>query len=174
MQNAMGGSQRAVCMFCNSTWENGRVEARCVQGCTLCKHTSAHKSKTLLVDFCKNFFISIFPFSYICCVINRREEQASVGPLPNADPAPFVLVFFLLYSHCKRLFIEFTTEKIFLKKEKSLTQAEFSCYQLIALFIFFFSFYKDLWAVFVANPREQKYIYLYIYIAIHSYSIYIF
>lgn len=174
MQNAMGGSQRAVCMFCNSTRENGRVEARCVQGRTLCKHTSAHKSKTLLVDFCKNFFISIFPFSYICCVINRREEQASVGPLPNADPAPFVLFFYLLYSHCKRLFIEFTTENFFLKKKKAWHKLNFPATSSSLSSYFFFSFYKDLWAVFVANPREQKYIYLYIYIAIHSYSIYIF
>lgn len=125
-------------MFCNSTCDYRRY----VQGPTLCKQTHVH---IIFVDFCKKLlYFHFFFFSYIC-VINRREEQASVGPL--ADPAPYVLFFFPPFFTLQTTFHRMYNRKIFKKtKKKSLTQAEFFCYQLIALFILFssFFFYKDL------------------------------
>lgn len=102
--------QRAVCIFCNSTGEDGWVKAAYVQGPTRFKRMYRHTCTCSLLIFAKTSLFPFFFFSYICCVINRREEQASVGPLPMPILHLLSCFFFLLYSHCKRLFIEFTTE----------------------------------------------------------------
>lgn len=58
-------------------------------------HIKRNKQKTNTVyGFMQNCFISIFPFSYICCVINRHEEP-KLRSCSRADPAHFVLFFFL-------------------------------------------------------------------------------
>lgn len=78
------GCHCAVCMFGNSTRDDGRAEARYVQCSTLCKrsHTCAHESQTLCWFLQKLLYFHFSFFHTFVCVINRREEQASVSLLP--------------------------------------------------------------------------------------------
>lgn len=87
-----------------------------------------HEKQPLFIGCMQNCFISIFPFSYISCVINRHEKQADASIL-----FPCRFCTFLFFSpHRKQLFIEFTTEN----KKTKLDTSWISCYQLIAPLIY--------------------------------------
>lgn len=103
-------------------------------------------------------------FWYICCIINRHEEQANASVLLPNWCCTF---FFSLFT------LQPTFHRIYNRKLKN-TNKNKAWHKLNFLLPAHPKMYTYLSCGHVANLREQKYIYIYIYIIIHSYSIYIF